>query len=121
MKFLNHFLSELPTPPETSFIVLDNHSAHRSNVVRDWCASKRLQLLYLPPYSSPLNPIERLWAHFKHLFAKYMSRIQVNCARDSLQSDVVAVMEDLIANHITDRILHSSEKYHLLVRDGQLI
>jgi len=44
-------------------VVSDNAAYHKSAPVRAFLAGcqARLQLLYLPPYSPELNPIERVW------------------------------------------------------------
>jgi transposase len=46
-------------------IVLDNHRAHLSGKVTELFAELRCELLFLPPASSVLNPIEVLWAQVK--------------------------------------------------------
>lgn len=42
-------------------IILDGAGYHRSELVNDWVYVMNIELHYLPPYSSNLNPIERLW------------------------------------------------------------
>jgi transposase len=44
-------------------VLADNAAYHKSPPVRAFLAAcePRLQLLYLPPYSPELNPIERVW------------------------------------------------------------
>ena len=46
-------------------IVLDNHRAHLSRQVTELFEELRCELLFLPPASSVLNPIEVVWAHVK--------------------------------------------------------
>ena len=50
---------------EKIYLVLDNAPYNRSRVVRDLAARLEIRLLYLPPYSLNLNPIERLWKFVK--------------------------------------------------------
>jgi putative transposase len=54
-------------PKGTIYVAWDNASTHENDeveaVVRG--AAGRLVLLYLPTYSPWLNPIERLWRHFR--------------------------------------------------------
>lgn len=47
------------------YLVLDNASYNRSYLVRDLATRLGIRLLYLPPYSPNLNPIERLWKFVK--------------------------------------------------------
>jgi transposase len=41
-------------------VVLDNRAAHKSDGVRQAIAAAGASILYLPPYSPDLNPIEQL-------------------------------------------------------------
>ena len=55
----------LPALPPGSVIVLDNARFHQSPTTQKLVEQARCQLLFLPPYSPDLNPIEHLWAAFK--------------------------------------------------------
>ena len=55
--------------PNTT-IVLDNASFHKSPKLIEIAEQFDVQILYLPPYSPDLNPIEKLWANFKKLLRK---------------------------------------------------
>jgi transposase len=46
-------------------VVLDNLSAHKVAGIRERIEALGAQLLYLPPYSPDLNPIEKAWSKFK--------------------------------------------------------
>ena len=75
--FLREIISNLQVPIEDVVIVLDNHGAHKSHLVRDFVAEQNLRLLFLPSYSSVLNPIERVWSWTKRDFASSMARIKI--------------------------------------------
>lgn len=47
------------------YIVLDNAPYNRSAKVRSLARELNIKILYLPPYSPNLNPIERLWKFMK--------------------------------------------------------
>jgi putative transposase len=49
-------------------LVLDNASSHKSNKVAEFVEihKKRLELLFLPPYSPELNPVERVWKNLRY-------------------------------------------------------
>lgn len=46
-------------------VVLDNLAAHKDARVRQAVEARGAVLLFLPPYSPDLNPIERAWAKVK--------------------------------------------------------
>ena len=48
-------------------VVMDNLSAHKAPEVRQWIEKAGVEVLYLPPYSPDLNPIEKAWAKLKQL------------------------------------------------------
>ncbi|WP_338140403.1 transposase [Candidatus Rhabdochlamydia porcellionis] len=46
-------------------VILDNASFHKSKESLEIIKRARCEVLFLPPYSPDLNPIEKFWAHFK--------------------------------------------------------
>lgn len=59
--------------PRTTVLVLDNHRAHHAKDVVGWLGEKNYILHYLPPYSSELNPIERVWALMKRRWGQALT------------------------------------------------
>ena len=55
-------------------VVLDNLAAHKIDGVRQAIAAAGASVLYLPPYSPDLNPIEQLFAKLKALLRKAAAR-----------------------------------------------
>ncbi|CAG8641445.1 22515_t:CDS:2 [Cetraspora pellucida] len=53
-----------------SILAMDNISFHRSDVVKETVANTTHQLLYLPAYSSFLNPIENCFLKLKDSVAR---------------------------------------------------
>jgi transposase len=47
------------------YIVLDGAAYNKSKAVKDLAKELSIKILYLPPYSPNLNPIERLWKFMK--------------------------------------------------------
>jgi transposase len=41
-------------------LVLDNFATHKAKMVREKASELNIELIYLPPYSPDLNPIEYL-------------------------------------------------------------
>jgi transposase len=61
------FVREVLTPTlrPGDIVVLDNLGAHRSAAARKAIEARGAQLVFLPPYSPDLNPIERCWSKIK--------------------------------------------------------
>ena len=55
-------------------VVMDNLSAHKVPAVREWIVKAGAEVLYLPPYSPDLNPIEKAWAKLKQLLRAAKAR-----------------------------------------------
>ena len=53
---------------------MDNLSAHKGEGVRELVEERGAELLYLPPYSPDLNPIEEAFAKIKSLLRKAEAR-----------------------------------------------
>lgn len=54
-----------PHLDETHCVILDNARWHKTQRTRELIASRGARLLYLPPYSPDLNPIEHDFANIK--------------------------------------------------------
>jgi len=63
-EFLKRLLYKAERPV---YVIVDNHSVHRSYKVREFVEATggRLKLFFLPPYSPELNPDELVWASLK--------------------------------------------------------
>ena len=48
-------------------LILDNFSTHVSKRVREKAGKQGIYLVYLPPYSPDLNPIEFIWKSVKRV------------------------------------------------------
>jgi hypothetical protein len=60
---LLHHCGRWPEP--RSVLIMDNASFHRTEKVKQLCSDAGVKLLYLPPYSPDLNPIEEYFAELK--------------------------------------------------------
>jgi transposase len=55
-------------------IVMDNLSSHKGSRVRELIEERGCELMYLPPYSPDLNPIEEAFAKLKALLRRAGAR-----------------------------------------------
>ena len=53
-------------------IILDNASAHKSEEIIDLAREAGCKVIFLPPYSPDLNPIEKFWANLKRAIKSVM-------------------------------------------------
>ena len=104
---MDKLLAASPVDASEIIVVLDNHTAHRSHLIRDFTQGKGLTLLFLPAYSSSLNPIERLWALVKHKWAKQLAGLTRTYNNSQMQGDLSRMFEEA-AHQFTFRILDQS-------------
>lgn len=64
----------IPKLPPAAIIVMDNATFHKRSDMQQELQNAGHTLLFLPPYSPDLNPIEHKWAHAKNI------RKQTNCS-----------------------------------------
>lgn len=64
-----------PSLRHGQIVVMDNLGAHKGERIKERIEERGCQLLYLPPYSPDLNPIEEAF-----------SKIKVSCARRRLEA-----------------------------------
>jgi transposase len=70
--YIEKFL--VPSLAEGDIVIMDNLPAHKVEGVRERIEAAGARLLYLPPYSPDLNPIEMAFAKFKTLLRKAAER-----------------------------------------------
>lgn len=72
LAYVEQFL--VPTLRPGDIIVLDNLGSHKGKAVRRAIRDAGAKLLFLPPYSPDLNPIEQAFAKLKHWLRKAQAR-----------------------------------------------
>ena len=87
--FLVYVEKELgPTLRPDDLVVMDNLPAHKGEKVQALIEARGARLLFLPPYSPDLNPIELAFAKLKTLLRKAAER-----TRDGLWDRIGIVLE----------------------------
>jgi transposase len=56
----------VPTLRPGQVVIMDNLRAHKVAGVRELLRAAGCRVLYLPPYSPDMNPIEKAWAKLKN-------------------------------------------------------
>jgi transposase len=72
LAYLDHVLCPALKPGDV--VVMDNLSSHKVTGVRERIEAAGAEVLYLPPYSPDLNPIEKAWAKLKQLLRAAKAR-----------------------------------------------
>jgi len=70
--WLEHVFAPTLKNPANSVLILDNASWHKKAFVYDIADEHGFRVIFLPPYSPDLNPIEKLWANVKRRLRLYM-------------------------------------------------
>lgn len=71
----------IPTLEQGDIVVLDNLGSHKARAVRNAIKAAGAHLMFLPPYSPDLNPIEQVFAKLKHMMRKAAERTFENTWR----------------------------------------
>ena len=66
----------LESIPNNSVIVLDNATFHKRKDIQNLIINNNHNIIYMPPYSPELNPIEKKWAHIKAFRKKFQFDIE---------------------------------------------
>ena len=70
--YIKHVLG--PTLTAGDIVVMDNLAAHKTPGIQQMLARRRVRLLYLPPYSPDLSPIEPCWSKLKTALRRAKAR-----------------------------------------------
>ena len=68
---LAYFENVLPKLKTKSVIIMDNASFHKGQKLKDLFETYRHKLVFLPPYSPDLIPIENMWGTIKQGLRSY--------------------------------------------------
>jgi len=64
-------------------VILDNFRTHHAKKVREEDEKLNISLVYLPPYSPDLNPIENIWKSVKRVISE-MSPLNVEGLKETI-------------------------------------
>ena len=74
------FVSEILIPElrPNDIVIMDNLSAHKSETTLELIHKVGAEVLFLPPYSPDLNPIEKMWSKIKNSLRSSSARDLTN-------------------------------------------
>lgn len=79
-----------PTLAVGDVVVMDNLGAHKVSGIREAIEAKGATVLYLPPYSPDLNPIEKCWSKLKTAIRAVGAR-----TREALEEAIAQVIKTI--------------------------
>ena len=88
-----------PALEKGDIVLIDNLSAHKVSGMLRPLYDKGIIVLFLPPYSPDLNPVEMMWSKLKALLRKLKAR-SYDEIQTALQQALVCITKNDIANWI---------------------
>ena len=92
----------IPELEPGSIVVVDNLPAHKVAGVRECLEQAGMGLLYLPPYSPDLNPIEQFFAKLKALLRRMAPR-----SFDAICDALETILQKLSPTECSNYIRHA--------------
>ena len=86
-----------PTLTPGDIVILDNLGSHKVEGVQEAIVAAGAAVLYLPPYSPDLNPIEKLFSKLKGLLRKAARR-----SVDSLWEEIGTLLNSISSEECTN-------------------
>jgi transposase len=102
--YVEQFLVPSLSPGEV--VVMDNLAAHKVAGIREAIAAVGASILYLPPYSPDLNPIEQLFAKLKALLRKAAAR-----TRDTLWTTIGQLLDAFSPAECRNYLINSGYEF----------
>ena len=97
--YVEQFL--VPTLRHGDIVIMDNLGSHKADAIRQAIAKAGARLLFLPPCSPDLNPIEQTFSKIKNALRKAMGRTVGEVER-ALKETITAIKPDECRNYFTN-------------------
>jgi transposase len=97
------FVEQVLTPQlrDGDIVVMDNLSSHKRQRTRELIEGAGARVLFLPPYSPDLNPIELIFAKVKHLLRSLACR-----TREALWGVMQSVLDQITVSDAINCFRH---------------
>ena len=82
-------------------VIMDNLGSHKAQAIRTAIRSVGARLLFLPPYSPDLNPIEQVFSKLKHTLRKAMGR-SVEAVEEAIANVLPEITKQECQNYIVN-------------------
>jgi len=96
-ELFKEYISEclVPTLHEGDIVIMDNLSSHKVKGVMEAIIAAGANVVYLPPYSPDLNPIEMMWSKIKAYLRKVKAR-----TNELLETAIAEALDRVTASDI---------------------
>ena len=101
-------------------LVMDNHPSHDNKALQEYLDKKGISVRFLPPASSPLNPIEEVWAAVKRHFATTILELNGDVNMMSFEQVLRQCIETHVQNKCSKYSTSIFEVYQQVL-DGKLV
>jgi transposase len=105
--FLREIL--LPELQPGDCVVWDNYSVHKIRALQTLFEKAKVELLFLPPYSSDLNPIKMCWSKLKTFLRATAAKTY-----EKLSEAISAAIKEITARDAQNWIRHCGYVSHSL-------
>jgi putative transposase len=82
-------------------VIMDNLGSHKAQAIKTAIGSVGARLLFLPPYSPDLNPIEQVFSKVKHTLRKSMGR-SVEAIEEAIAIVLPQITKEECQNYIAN-------------------
>lgn len=106
LAFVEQVLCPVLKPADV--VVMDNLSSHKAAAVRHSIEKAGAELLYLPPYSPDMNPIEKAWAKLKELLRAAQAR-----TRETLEQAIAEALKRITPENAKAWFSHCNQVYSI--------
>ena len=97
--YVEQFL--VPTLKPNDIVIMDNLGSHKSQAIRIAIAKAGARVLFLPPYSPDLNPIEQVFSTLKNTLRKAMGR-SIEAIEAAIAKAITAISKQESQNYLTN-------------------
>ena len=105
LAYVEQFLAPALSPGDV--VVMDNLGAHKVAGIAEAIADVGASILYLPPYSPDLNPIEQMFAKLKALLRKTAAR-----TREGLWKTIGQLLDVFSSDECCSYIRHAGYAFN---------
>ena len=97
--YVEQFL--VPTLKPNDIVIMDNLGSHKAKAIKIAIRKAGARVLFLPPYSPDLNPIEQVFSTLKNTLRKAMGR-SVEAIDAAIAKTITAISKRQCQNYLTN-------------------